>query len=205
MAICFPMIHGHLRCTQGRPYSQLSPLCSSFTGSQSPVCWIRQQSSKICIGHCAFEISGLTFRFTFVMASRIHHAHPTFLTFTLQCHPRRQHPTVPFPTWAGDVLCHKRAVWPSTSHLTLWGLGFLISAARGLAIDYLRFPLELVVLWVIPLAFPEIDTWCREHLRQSWQHFFHLSNVCWVPVLDPTIPAPEAYHLVKNSHLATSV
>lgn len=81
MAICFPMIHGHLHCTQGRPYSQLFPLCSSFTGSQSPVCWIRQQSSKICIGHCAFEISGLTFRFTFVMASCIHHAHPSYLPY----------------------------------------------------------------------------------------------------------------------------
>lgn len=67
-------------------------------------------------------------------------AHPTFLTFTLQCHPGRQHPKVPFPRWAGDGLCHKRAVWPWTSHLTLWGLGFLISTARGLAIDYLEFP-----------------------------------------------------------------
>lgn len=82
MAICFPMTHGHPRCTQGRSYSQQSPLCSSFTGSQSPVCWIRQQSSKIRVGHYAFELSRHTFEFTFVMAPRMYHAHPTFLSFT---------------------------------------------------------------------------------------------------------------------------
>lgn len=82
MAICCPMIHGHRRCTQGRPYSQPSPLCSSFTESQSPVCWIRQQSSKICIGHCTFELSRLSFGFTFVIATSVYDAHPTFLPFT---------------------------------------------------------------------------------------------------------------------------
>lgn len=80
MAICFPLTHGRPRCTQGRPYSQQSPPCSSFTGSQSPVCWIRQQSSKICVGHRALELSRLIFGFLIVTAPCIYHPHPTFLS-----------------------------------------------------------------------------------------------------------------------------
>lgn len=131
------MTPGHRRCTQGRPYSPLSPLCSSFTGSQSPGCWIRQQSSKIRTGHCAFETSGLTFRFTFVMVSCVHHAHPTFLTFALQCHPGDNTPQCPFLRELGCALPQTCCV---TSHLTLWSRGFLISTMRGLAVDYLISP-----------------------------------------------------------------
>lgn len=149
MAICFPMIHGHLRCTQGRPYSQQSPLCSSFTGSQSPVYWIRQRSSKTCVGHCAFELSGLTFGFMFVMAFCTHHSHPAFLSFT---------PAV--PSWEGipqsalscvswgfagmevPALPLTCCVASETSCLTLLGLGFLVSMLKGWVIEGL-----LNLLW----------------------------------------------------------
>lgn len=74
MATCFPMSHGHLRCILGRSCSRQSRLCSSFTGSQSPVCWTRQQSSKICLGHFAFG-----FFWTQFHLSRSYHAYPTAL------------------------------------------------------------------------------------------------------------------------------
>lgn len=212
MAICFPMIHGHLRCTQGRPYSQQSPLCSSFTGSQSPVCWIRQQSSKICIGHCALNLPDLH------LGSHLSCPHvytmpilPSFLLL-LQCHLGGNTPRYPFLC----ELCHKQssAVWPWTSLLTLLGLSFLISVMRGLVIDGLKSPLTLTtsssmshpsgILLDVHIS---LDTE-NSSMIMSWQllfHFSHLSNFCWMPTCarhcawSYDLCLPEAHHLVKKS------
>lgn len=178
MAICFPMIHGHLRCTQGRPYSQQSPLCSSFTGSQSPVCWIRQQSSKICIGHCAFELSRLMFGFTFVMALYINYVHLTFL-----CAVSSQER---IPQGALSCVNWGCALW-QTCCVTLNALGpqFPYQHSEGFGHSWSSDSV-ICVSMNYPSGIPwdiHISLETENPGMMSWQHFFHfyLWNICWMP------------------------